>query len=99
MTNFSSSTDPTLPDTPEPTTSTEYVKIFNDTLKAVIQPMTWDAAEQHREADGAKLTSILNEWIQAHVELLVMNLNAPFWIGLNKEKVWGGKPLQRQKQK
>lgn len=99
MFDFSLSTDPAFPDTPEPTTSTEYVKVFNDTVKAVTQPMTWDAAEQHCEADGAKLTSILNEWIQAYVELLVMNFKAPFWIGLNKEKVWGGKPHQQQKQK
>lgn len=62
-------------------------------MKAVTQPMTWDAAEQNCKADGAKLTSIPNEWIQAYVELLVMNYNAPFWIGLNKEKVWGKKPL------
>ncbi|XP_034742576.1 macrophage mannose receptor 1-like [Etheostoma cragini] len=81
--------DPSLQDSPEPTTSTNYVKIFNDSIKVVTQQMNWDAAKKHCEGDGAKLASLRNEWYQAYVELLALNLNAPLWIGLNKMETGG----------
>ncbi|XP_035526281.1 macrophage mannose receptor 1-like [Morone saxatilis] len=80
--------DPHLPDSPEPTI-TDYVKILNDSVKVVTQQMTWDEAKKHCENDGAKLTNIRNEWLQAYVELLALNLNAPLWIGLNKVQTDG----------
>uniref|UniRef100_A0A8D0CPC0 Mannose receptor, C type 1b n=1 Tax=Sander lucioperca TaxID=283035 RepID=A0A8D0CPC0_SANLU len=86
--------NPSLPDSPEPTTSTDYVKILNDSIKVVTQQMDWDEAKKHCEGDGAKLASLRNEWSQAYVELLVLKLNAPLWIGLNKMEVQGRKPLK-----
>ncbi|XP_039672406.1 macrophage mannose receptor 1-like [Perca fluviatilis] len=81
--------DPSLPDSPEPTTSTNYVKIFNDSIKVVTQQMNWDEAKKHCEGDGATLASLRNWWSQAYVELLALNLNAPLWIGLNKVQTNG----------
>uniref|UniRef100_A0A8C9WX26 Mannose receptor, C type 1b n=1 Tax=Sander lucioperca TaxID=283035 RepID=A0A8C9WX26_SANLU len=81
--------NPSLPDSPEPTTSTDYVKILNDSIKVVTQQMDWDEAKKHCEGDGAKLASLRNEWSQAYVELLVLKLNAPLWIGLNKMETGG----------
>nr|XP_046265195.1 macrophage mannose receptor 1-like isoform X4 [Scatophagus argus] len=77
--------DPSLPDSPEPTTSTDYVRIFNDSIKVVTQQMSWDAAKKHCEGDGGKLASLRNGWSQDYVELLALNLKAPLWIGINKE--------------
>ncbi|KAG8014277.1 Macrophage mannose receptor 1, partial [Nibea albiflora] len=70
-------------------TRTEYVKIVNDSIKAVTQQMTWHAAEKHCEKDGAKLVSMHNEWSQAYVELLAMHLNTSLWIGMNKAQTKG----------
>ncbi|KAM9349891.1 macrophage mannose receptor 1-like [Symphorus nematophorus] len=81
--------DPAHPDSPDLTTPTNYVKIFNDSIKLVTQQMTWDAAKKHCEDDGAKLTSLRNEWSQAYVELMALNLKAPLWIGLNKMETNG----------
>ncbi|XP_042352881.1 macrophage mannose receptor 1-like isoform X2 [Plectropomus leopardus] len=81
--------DPSLPDSPEPTTSTDYVKVFNDSIKIVTQPMKWDEAKKHCENDGAKLASLRNEWTKIYTDLLVLNHNAPLWIGLNKEETGG----------
>ncbi|MED6273014.1 hypothetical protein CHARACLAT_002428 [Characodon lateralis] len=68
----------------EPTTSNNYFKILNDSIKLVPQQMSWDAAQKHCEAEDAKLTSVRTEWTQAYIELLAMNLKRPLWIGLNK---------------
>uniref|UniRef100_A0A3Q3W752 Mannose receptor, C type 1b n=1 Tax=Mola mola TaxID=94237 RepID=A0A3Q3W752_MOLML len=81
--------DPSLPDTPESTISTDYVSVVNDSIKAVTQPMTWDAAMEHCEVDGAKLVSLRNKWTKNYAELLALNLKAPVWIGLNKVKTNG----------
>ncbi|KAM3604663.1 uncharacterized protein V6R79_014470 [Siganus canaliculatus] len=81
--------DPSLPNSPETNISTDYVRIFNDSIKVVTQPLTWDSAKKHCEDDGAQLTSLRNEWHQAHVELLAFTLKAPLWIGLNKMQTSG----------
>ncbi|XP_041804638.1 macrophage mannose receptor 1-like [Chelmon rostratus] len=81
--------DSSLPDSPEPTTSTDYVRILNDSIKVVPQQMSWDAAKKHCEDDGAKLTSLRTEWSQAYVELLALTLKAPLWIGMNKAQTNG----------
>ncbi|KAF3858068.1 hypothetical protein F7725_011269 [Dissostichus mawsoni] len=80
--------DPSLPDSPEPM-PTDYVKILNDSMKVVTQNMSWDAAKQHCERDGAKLASLRNEWSQAYVELMALKLNASLWIGMNKNQTAG----------
>ncbi|XP_069548054.1 macrophage mannose receptor 1-like [Brachyistius frenatus] len=80
--------DPSLPDSPEPTTP-NYLQILNDSIKVVPQQMNWDAAKKHCESDGANLASLRNEWTQAYVELLALNLKAPLWLGLNKEQTNG----------
>ncbi|XP_049454398.1 macrophage mannose receptor 1-like isoform X1 [Epinephelus fuscoguttatus] len=80
--------DPTLPDSPEPTTA-DYVKIFNDSIKVVTQQMTWEAAKMHCESDGAKLASLRNEWTDVYAELMALNLKVPLWIGLNKKETGG----------
>ncbi|KAI3374792.1 hypothetical protein L3Q82_021350, partial [Scortum barcoo] len=81
--------DPTLPNSPEPTTSLHYEQIANDSIKVVTQQMSWDAAKKHCEGDGANLASIRNVWSQAYIEMLALNLKAPLWIGLNKAKTNG----------
>ncbi|KAI4809335.1 hypothetical protein KUCAC02_018227, partial [Chaenocephalus aceratus] len=81
--------DPSLPDSPEPIPTDDYVKILNDSIKVVTQNMSWDAAKQHCERDGATLASLRNEWSQAYVELMALKLNASLWIGMNKNQTAG----------
>lgn len=80
-------TDPSLPDAPEPTVSSNYITMLNDSFKAVTQLRTWDAANKHCEGDGASLATLQNEWSQMYVELLALTLNTPMWIGMNKAQV------------
>lgn len=61
----------------------------NDSIKAVTKNLTWEDAKKQCEGDKATLASLRNEWTQAYVELLAMNLKAPVWIGLNKQQVQG----------
>nr|XP_020447208.1 macrophage mannose receptor 1-like [Monopterus albus] len=76
--------DPSLPDSSEPTTPTDYIKMLNDSIKVVSQNMTWEAARKNCETDGANLASLRNEWSKLYVELMALNLQTPLWIGLNK---------------
>lgn len=87
--NFSPQTDTTLTHSPDPTTSTDYVKVVNDSIKVVTQNLTWGKAKEYCEGDGAKLANLRNEWKQAYVEMMALNLQAPLWIGLNKMEVRG----------
>ncbi|XP_051266208.1 macrophage mannose receptor 1 [Dicentrarchus labrax] len=66
-----------------------YVKLGNDSIKLVTKNLTWEDAQKHCEGDKANLASLRNEWTQAYIELLTMNLKAPVWIGLNKQKTGG----------
>lgn len=81
------STDPNIVSQIEPIVPYIYVSLGNDSIKAVTQNLTWDDAKKHCEGDKANLASLRNEWTQAYVELLAMNLKAPLWIGLNKQQV------------
>uniref|UniRef100_A0A3B4GAH8 Macrophage mannose receptor 1-like n=1 Tax=Pundamilia nyererei TaxID=303518 RepID=A0A3B4GAH8_9CICH len=76
--------DTSQPDSPEPTISTNYIKILNDSIKVVPQQMNWDKAAEYCKNDDALLASLKNEWTQAYVELLALNLKAPLWFGLHK---------------
>uniref|UniRef100_A0A3P9CYJ1 Mannose receptor, C type 1b n=1 Tax=Maylandia zebra TaxID=106582 RepID=A0A3P9CYJ1_9CICH len=76
--------DTSQPDSPEPTISTNYIKILNDSIKVVPQQMNWDKAAEYCKNDDALLASLRNEWTQAYVELLALNLKAPLWFGLHK---------------
>ncbi|XP_041658949.1 macrophage mannose receptor 1-like [Cheilinus undulatus] len=76
------SVDPALPDSPEPTTS-QYVQIFNDSVKVNTNKMTWYAAQKHCKDDGASLASLRNIWSKTYIDLITLNLKAPVWIGLN----------------
>ncbi|XP_044077016.1 macrophage mannose receptor 1-like [Siniperca chuatsi] len=78
--------DPTQADSPEPTT-TDYVKIFNDSMKVVTQKMTWYEAKKNCDSDGAKLASLRNEWSRVYIELMAWK--APLWIALNKKETAG----------
>ena len=89
MPNFLPYTDPSLPDHPEPTFTTEYITIGNDSIKAVTQKMSWDEALKNCRSDGASLASLRNPWSQLHIELMALNLNTGVWIGLNKKEVQG----------
>uniref|UniRef100_A0A3B4GEA7 Macrophage mannose receptor 1-like n=1 Tax=Pundamilia nyererei TaxID=303518 RepID=A0A3B4GEA7_9CICH len=71
-------------DSPEPTISTNYIKILNDSIKVVPQQMNWDKAAEYCKNDDALLASLRNEWMQAYVELMALNLKAPLWFGLHK---------------
>uniref|UniRef100_A0A3B4UHI4 Mannose receptor, C type 1b n=1 Tax=Seriola dumerili TaxID=41447 RepID=A0A3B4UHI4_SERDU len=81
--------NPSLPDSPEPTVPIEYVKVFNDSIKVVTQPLNWDAAQKRCQSDDANLASLRNEWPQVYVALMTLNLNSPLWIGLNKNQTGG----------
>ncbi|XP_071348975.1 macrophage mannose receptor 1-like isoform X1 [Trachinotus anak] len=81
--------DPSLPDSPEPTATMEYVKLFNDSVKVVIQPMNWETAQKHCRSDDANLASLRNEWSEIYAELMALNLNSSLWIGLKKQKTSG----------
>uniref|UniRef100_A0A669C0I4 Mannose receptor, C type 1b n=1 Tax=Oreochromis niloticus TaxID=8128 RepID=A0A669C0I4_ORENI len=79
--------DTSQPDPPEPTISTNYIKILNDSIKVVPRQMKWDKAAEYCQNDDALLASLRNEWTQAYVELLALNLKAPLWFGLHKAYV------------
>ncbi|XP_018531719.1 macrophage mannose receptor 1 isoform X2 [Lates calcarifer] len=81
--------DPAFPDSPEPTVPTNYVKMVNDSIKVVTQPMTWNDAKKYCEHDSANLASLRNDWSQVYIELMALNLKAPLWIGLNKVQTNG----------
>ncbi|XP_042353142.1 macrophage mannose receptor 1-like isoform X2 [Plectropomus leopardus] len=81
--------DPNLQPQPELPVSNIYVTLANDSIKVVTKNMTWDDAEKQCESENAKLVSLRNEWTQAYVELLSLNLKTPLWIGLNKDKTDG----------
>lgn len=83
--------DPAFKDTAEPTISSDYVKFLNDTFKAVTQPLTWDAANTRCESEDSQLASLQSEWSQVYVELVALTLKTPVWIGMNKDKVKGGR--------
>ncbi|XP_027145353.1 macrophage mannose receptor 1 isoform X2 [Larimichthys crocea] len=80
--------DPAVPDTPEPIT-TNYVQIFNDSIKAGSQQMNWYAARKYCEGEGAKLASMRNKWSQIYIEMLALKLNSSVWIGINKNQTGG----------
>uniref|UniRef100_A0A3Q2WSD4 Mannose receptor, C type 1b n=1 Tax=Haplochromis burtoni TaxID=8153 RepID=A0A3Q2WSD4_HAPBU len=73
----------------EPTISTNYIKILNDSIKVVPQQMNWDKAAEYCKNDDALLASLRNEWMQAYVELMALNLKAPLWFGLHKVQING----------
>ncbi|TMS09857.1 Macrophage mannose receptor 1 [Larimichthys crocea] len=81
--------EPTLKPPPEPTIPNIYVSLGNDSVKVVTKNLTWEAAKKQCEGDKATLASLRNDWTLAYVELLTMNLNAPVWIGLNKQQTQG----------
>lgn len=81
------SIDPKIHSQPEPSIPSVYVTLGNDSIKAVTENLTWADARKHCKAEKASLVSLRNEWTQAYVELLAMNLKVPVWIGLNKQEV------------
>ncbi|XP_034558610.1 macrophage mannose receptor 1-like [Notolabrus celidotus] len=82
------SVDPSLPDSPEPTT-TDYVKIFNDSVKVITQQMTWSEAQKLCKSEGASLASLRNVWSKTYIDLMSLNVNGPVWIGLNAKQTGG----------
>ena len=86
------STDSGIQSQTEPTVPDFYVSLGNDSIKVVTQNLTWDDARKKCVGDKANLASLRNDWTQAYVELLAMNLKAPLWIGLNKQQVQGYNP-------
>lgn len=94
---FFSSKDPSLPEIPRITISGVYVRILNDSIKAVTQLMKWEEARHHCEVDDAQLISLRNGWLQAYVELLAVTLKAPVWIGMKNLQVGAMEPLRQQK--
>ncbi|XP_034038866.1 macrophage mannose receptor 1-like [Thalassophryne amazonica] len=81
--------DPSFPLRQDPLVPNTYVALANDSIKAVTQNLTWADAKKYCEGDKAKMASLRNEWTQAYVELLAMNLKTPLWIGLNKAETQG----------
>lgn len=79
--------DPSIPSPSDTYVPNIYVSVGNDSIKAVTEKLTWNDAKEKCKADKATLASFRNEWSQAYVELLVLNLKAPVWIGLNKNQV------------
>uniref|UniRef100_A0A667X6X6 Mannose receptor, C type 1b n=1 Tax=Myripristis murdjan TaxID=586833 RepID=A0A667X6X6_9TELE len=68
---------------------TNFVKLVNDTIKIVTQNLTWDEASENCKNEAAKLANLRTGWIQAYVHLQALNVKAPLWIGLNKNKTDG----------
>uniref|UniRef100_A0AAY4A8K8 C-type lectin domain-containing protein n=1 Tax=Denticeps clupeoides TaxID=299321 RepID=A0AAY4A8K8_9TELE len=64
-----------------------YVQLGNDSLRVVTHNLTWAEARKTCEEDNAHLVSIRDSVTQAYVELLVLKLKQPMWIGLNKNEV------------
>ncbi|XP_076601688.1 macrophage mannose receptor 1b [Chaetodon auriga] len=81
--------DPNIQPKPDPVIPNIYVTLGNDSIKLVTKNLTWEDAKKHCEGDKANLASLRNDWTQAYVELLAMNLKAPVWIGLNKQQTNG----------
>ncbi|XP_068604963.1 macrophage mannose receptor 1b [Brachionichthys hirsutus] len=81
--------DPNINTPPDTTIPSIYVSIGNDSIKAVAKNLTWADAQKNCERDKASLAFLRNEWTQAYIELLVTNLKAPVWIGLNKKETGG----------
>lgn len=79
--------DPNIPSQSDTYVPSIYVSVGNDSIKAVTKNLTWNDAKINCEAEKASLASFRNDWSQAYVELLVLNLKAPVWIGLNKNQV------------
>ncbi|XP_056277836.1 macrophage mannose receptor 1b isoform X2 [Pseudoliparis swirei] len=77
--------DPNIQPPPKPAVSNIYVNLGNDSVKVVTKNQSWDEAKKYCEVDKANLASLRNEWTQAYVELLAMNLKTPLWFGLNKQ--------------
>ncbi|XP_028831426.1 C-type mannose receptor 2-like [Denticeps clupeoides] len=63
-----------------------YVQLGNDSLRVVTHNLTWAEARKTCEEDNAHLVSIRDSVTQAYVELLVLKLKQPMWIGLNKNE-------------
>lgn len=84
---ISLSTDPNIPSQSDTYVPKIYVAVGKDSIKIVTKNLTWDEAKANCEADKASLASLRNEWSQAYIELLVLNVNIPAWIGLNKKQV------------
>lgn len=82
-----SSADPSITNQPDATIPVIYVTLGNDSFKVVTKNLTWEDAKKNCEQERANLVSIRNEWSQAYVDLMAMNLKAPVWIGLNKQLV------------
>ncbi|KAM4552770.1 macrophage mannose receptor 1-like isoform 2-T2 [Odontesthes bonariensis] len=81
--------DSNIQDQLQPIDPLIYVRLGNDSIKAVTQNLTWDDAQKRCQGDKANLASLRNEWTRAHVELLALNLKTPLWIGLNKQQTKG----------
>ncbi|XP_028988342.1 macrophage mannose receptor 1 [Betta splendens] len=81
--------DPNIKAQPETTIPTIYVPLGNESIKIVTENMTWNDANKRCKGEQANLASLRNEWTKAYIELQVMNLKAPVWIGLNKEQTEG----------
>ncbi|KAM6919233.1 macrophage mannose receptor 1-like [Xenentodon cancila] len=81
--------DSSIQDHLEPIDPNIYVRLGNDSIKAVTQNLTWENALRRCAGDKTTLASLRNEWTRAYVELLAINLRAPLWIGLNKALTGG----------
>ncbi|KAJ0011983.1 hypothetical protein NQD34_012958 [Periophthalmus magnuspinnatus] len=81
--------DKNTPSQPSPILPNAYLTLANDSLKVVTQNLSWADAKVNCEKDQAKLASLRNEWTQSFVELMARTLNAPLWIGLNKQQTNG----------
>uniref|UniRef100_A0AAQ5XL32 Mannose receptor, C type 1b n=3 Tax=Amphiprion ocellaris TaxID=80972 RepID=A0AAQ5XL32_AMPOC len=81
--------DPNIQSPPDTIDPNIYVRVGNDSIKVVTQNLTWYDAKRRCESEKANLANLRNEWTQAHLDLVAMNLNAPLWIGLNKNQTGG----------
>ncbi|XP_076004107.1 macrophage mannose receptor 1-like isoform X1 [Genypterus blacodes] len=81
--------NPNLPDSPQPPIPSTYVKVGNDSLKAVNKNMTWEEARKNCRADEADLASVRKDWTKTHIDMLAISLQTPLWIGLNKMETGG----------
>ncbi|XP_066537428.1 macrophage mannose receptor 1-like isoform X2 [Hoplias malabaricus] len=66
-----------------------FIKLGNSLYLLVQTNLTWKAAKQNCEAEGAKLASIRDLLTQSYIELQAHKLGQPLWVGLNSQETGG----------
>ncbi|KAJ8011009.1 hypothetical protein DPEC_G00053750 [Dallia pectoralis] len=66
-----------------------WISVGNDSYKLQLQNLTWSEAQMQCEYDQGQLASTMDQLSTAYLELQVLKLQTPVWIGLNKNETHG----------